>query len=223
MATESLRHTLLGWGLEDLLLHSGLRLVPTSSGIRVSGALAFVAEAPGKERISDEYQIELTVSSGFPVRLPCVRESGGRIPPSFHKLHDGSLCLGSPTRLRLILTESRSIARFVERCVVPYLYSYSYFEKHDSMPFGELKHGEEGIRQDLAALYGTNPENAIRDFVRLTAMRKRLANKHRCPCGSRRRLGRCHHRRVNALRSRLGRPWFRMLRNTLREDLVGPA
>jgi hypothetical protein len=182
--------------------------------------LAFVAEAPGKERVGDEYQIELLVPDGFPERIPSVRETGGRIPTSFHKLHGGALCLGSPTRLRLILTESPSILRFVERCVIPYLYGYSYFERYGILPFGELKHGEEGIREDFASLFGTDRGDSIREFVRLTAMRKRYANKQACPCGSQRRLGRCHHRRVNTLRARLGRHWFRMVRHALREDTV---
>jgi hypothetical protein len=118
--------------------------------------------------------------------------------------------------LRLILSESPSIVRFVERSVIPYLYGYSYFEKHRVMPFGELEHGNEGIRQDLASLFGRNCEDTVDEFVRLAAMRRRHANKKPCPCGSHRRLGRCHHRRVNALRDRLGRHWFGMVRQALR-------
>jgi hypothetical protein len=220
MAPESIRERFVRWRVEDLLIkYSGLRLTSAPRGLlKIAGVLAFVAEGPGKERIDDEYQIELSIPDGFPGRIPSARETGGRIPPSFHKLHEGDLCLGSPTRLRLILTESPSILRFVERCVIPYLYGHSYFERHSVLPFGELKHGEEGIREDLASLFGTDRGENIREFVRLTAMRRRQANKQSCPCGSQRRLGRCHHRRVNTLRRRLGRHWFRRVRHTLRED-----
>ena len=144
-----------------------------------------------------------------------VRETRGRISRAFHKLDDGSLCLGSPTRLRLILAESPSIIRFVERCVIPYLYGHSHFERHGVLPFGELDHGERGIRQDLAAVFGTDQTGRVGEFVSLAAMRKREANKRSCPCGSGRRVGRCHHRRLNALRDRLGRRWFRVLHGTL--------
>jgi hypothetical protein len=54
------------------------------------------------------------------------------------------------------------------------------------------------------------------EFVRLAALRRREANKHPCPCGSGRRLGRCHNRRVNHLRGRLGRSWFRASLASLR-------
>lgn len=202
-----------------LVKYPGLRLAPAPHGwVKVFGSLAFVAEARGKERIGDEYQVHLLISYRFPEHIPSVRETGGRIPSTFHKLDDGALCLGAPTRLRLILAESPSILRFVERCVIPYLYGYSYFERHGVLPSGELKHGEAGIREDFASLFGTDREDTVREFVRLTSMRKRQANKQPCPCGSQLRLGRCHHRRVNILRHRLGRHWFRGTHHGLRED-----
>ena len=42
-------------------------------------------------------------------------------------------------------------------------------------------------------------------FCLLASMLRRRANKRPCPCGSGRRLGRCHNRKVNALRDRVGR------------------
>ena len=125
--------------------------------------------------------------------------------------------------MRLVVAESPSILRFVERCVIPYLYGYSYFEKHGILPFGELKHGEEGIREDLGLLFCTDQKSSIQEFVRLTAMRKRHANKAPCPCDSGRRLGRCHHGLVNRLRHLLGRPWFRLMAHVLREHGVRPS
>lgn len=218
MVPESLRQRFVRWRIDELLAkYSGLRLMPGPPGwVKLAGGLAFGAEGPSKERIDDEYQIELSIPDQFPDQLPAVRETAGRIPPSYHKLDDGALCLGSPTSLRLILTASPSLLRFVERCVIPYLYGRSHFERHGTLPFGELRHGEAGIRQDFASLFGTNCEETIPEFVRLAAMRKRQANKQACPCGSRRRLGRCHHRRVNMLRHRLGRHWFSIVGHNLR-------
>jgi hypothetical protein len=211
--TDSLRQQLERWQMGELLRnYPGLRLSSvTASHVKMRGALLFSAQAPDKEQITDEFQIAIAIPHEFPQEIPSVREIAGRIPGSFHKLNDGSLCLGSPTRLRLALLGSDSIASFVERCVVPYLYGYSYFEKHRTMPFGELTHGTLGLCQDLAPLYGTNHTDAVPQFVRLTSMKKRKANKKPCPCGSQRRLGECHHRRVNALRNRLGRNWFRRI------------
>jgi hypothetical protein len=211
--TDSIRQRLVDWQLNALVTkYPGLRIVPTDEHVKVIGVLAFSAEAPEKERISDEYEIEISIPYTFPKPLAAVRETARRIPWWFHKLNDGSLCLGAPTRLRLLMTDSGSILEFVERCVVPYLYGHSYLEKHGTLPFGELPHGNPGLSEDLASLFGVGDESAVRGFVEVTAMRKRQANKQACPCGSRHRLGRCHNRCVNQLRQHLGRGWFRLLR-----------
>ena len=215
--TESLRRQFEHWRVEDLLCkYPGLQLLPvTASQVIIAGVVAFSAEAPGKERIEDEYEIEIAIPERFPKWIPAVRETRGRIPPNFHKLDDGSLCLGSPTRLLLVLSESASILAFMERCVVPYLYGYSYYMKYHMMPFGELSHRQLGIHEDLAAIFGIEQVEAAREFVRLASMKKRQANKRPCPCGSNRRLGKCHRLRVNDLRSRLGRYWFAALYRNL--------
>jgi hypothetical protein len=134
-----------------------------------------------------------------------------RIPRDFHKLDSGHLCLGSPTRLRLIPAESSSLLSFVERCVIPYLYGYSIVESGGVLPFGELSHGAGGLRGDLASMIGMDDDLVLLGFVRLLGMKKRTANKLPCPCGSGMRLGRCHNRKINTLRDKLGRRWFSSL------------
>jgi hypothetical protein len=214
---DSLRRQFERWGVEELLCkYPGLRLCPVAaSQVIVAGTLTFDAEALGKERIEDEYEIEIAIPERFPKWIPSVRETGGQIPPRFHKLDDGPLCLGSPTRLLLVISESPSILAFVEQCVVPYLYGYSYFVKHRTMPFGELSHRQLGISEDLASIFGIERIEDVRGFVRVASMKKRQANKQPCPCGSNRRLGKCHRLRVNDLRYRLGRYWFAALYRNL--------
>jgi hypothetical protein len=219
---ESIQKRFARWRLENLLVkYSSLRLVPLpGDSVQIVGLLAFEAVGPGKEWIKDEYEIEISVHQAFPRQIPSVKEIGGRISPAFHKLSDGSLCLGSPARLLLVLAESPSLLRFVEHCVIPYLYGHSYFKRNGVMPFGDLAHGARGLREDLMAIFRTNLDNAIPDFLRLGSMKKRIANKESCPCGGGRRLGRCHSRTVNFLRSRLGRYQFRLIQQNLaREDL----
>lgn len=221
MMIERFYERLSRWRTEDLLeKYPGLRLVPSSTHVQVAGDLAFSARGPATEQIADQYAVALVVPLDYPETIPSVWETGGRIPNSFHKMSDGSLCLGSPTRLRLSIVNSPTLRSFVERCLVPYLYGYSYFERHSILPFGELDHGEVGIRQDLASLYGTCETNFVPQFLRLTSFRKRKANKAPCPCGSSLRLGKCHNRQVNRLRDNLGRRWFRMVLLDLRGRLV---
>jgi len=203
--------------IEDVLVrYPGLRLIPSlQSVLKLEGDLAFRAEAPGKEVIADSFRVQILVPADASRKLFSIREMAGRIPPSFHTLDDGTLCLGSPTRLRLLMGGSASVLKFIERCVIPYLYGRAYYERHGELPFGELRHGNAGICDDLELLFGFGDEETVKGFVRASTLRRRIANKTSCPCGSRVRLGRCHHRRVNAARRCLGRPWFRAIRESL--------
>jgi hypothetical protein len=191
---------------ELLTRYPELRLVPSGSmDLRVEGRLRYCANGKKTEVIEDSYDVRIETPETFPEGMALSWETGGRIPPDYHKLTNGALCLGSRVALRLQMGGSPSLLRFVERCLIPYLYGYWYWVKHGAPPFGELAHGELGSLQDLAGLLGVDDLALAARYGRLAATKRRLANKQSCPCGSGRRLGRCHNRRVNALRKRVGR------------------
>lgn len=195
---------------EALAAYPGLRIVPSLNGhLTVRGVLDFRAKARQGEEISDSYIVELRIRSGFPTDLPDVWETGGRVAADYHTLEDGQLCLGAPTEIRRRLKSNPTLLGFINKIVVPYLYGHAYFNKHAEMPFGQLDHGVDGLRQQLAAMFGSHGGDGPEEFLRLTGMKKRDANKQPCPCGSGRRLGRCHNRSVNRQRCRIGRLWFR--------------
>ncbi len=190
--------------------HSGLRILPSRNDDLVfNGSLRFVVNGPENESIEDQYDVEMRAHPGFPSVLPSVRETAGRIPASYHKLPGGKLCLGAPTAVRLALTLSPTLPTFVNRFVIPYLYGYSFYLKNGRMPYGELAHGDDGIRQYLAEMFSADFATRPEEFLRLAGKKRRDANKRPCPCGSDRRLGRCHNRSVNGLRKQIGRHWFR--------------
>lgn len=190
--------------------HPTLRLAPaTDDGLLLRGSLPFRVAGPEGEVIEDAYQLDISIARGFPDTLPLVRETGGRIPADFHKLEGGHLCLGSPTAVRHRLTETPTLPTLLRALVIPYLYGHSFYLKHQRMPYGELPHGNEGIREHLREWFGTRGGVRPEEFLRLASIRRRVANKAPCPCGSGRRLGRCHNRTVNRLRAQLGRLWFR--------------
>jgi hypothetical protein len=210
MILVSARHRLQQWDLDGLLMkYAGLRIAPSPTGaLSLSGPLAFRAIGPMGEVIEDEYTVEITVSSRFPSVPPTVLETDGRIPTDYHKLAGNALCLGAPTALRMRLTITPSLVTFVDEFVVPYLAGYTHFAATGLMLFGELAHGDQGIRDFLAELFHSKSTAESEGFVWLASLVKRRANKYRCPCGSGRRLGKCHNRIVNAHRCHMGRKWF---------------
>jgi len=199
------------WGLTDALIaHPGLRLVPSGGNeLVLAGELRFAATGDDATLIEDSYSLELRIPRSHPSRgLPRAFETGARIPTEYHHLADGSLCLGAPTRLRLIVLRSPSISDFITQAVIPYFYCRSYYERVGRMPFGELAHGNLGLARDLIAMLRMPMGTRVDHLLEACSMRKRNANKRACPCGSGFRLGRCHNREVNRARTQFGRPWF---------------
>lgn len=195
--------------LEVLQRHAGrLRVDQGTNGLVLVGDFEFHAVSEGVE-VSDEYSVRISIPDTFPKETPRVWETAGRIPRTYHTNPDNSLCLGSRFRLRDILLRNPTLPDFFDKCLMPYLYGFSRHETGNSdPPFGELEHGGVGLLDDYATIFGVSNREAARGMVRLLAMKKRLANKRPCPCGSGLRLGKCHNRLLNKLRSLHGRQWF---------------
>lgn len=194
---------------EALVDFPALRLAPGHNGsLRLVGELEFRVQGPEGEPVEDAFAVELSFPEGFPRDLAPAWETGGRIPVNFHKMGDGSLCLGAPTAQRVELSTSPTVPCFIRKLLIPYLFGFSFYALHGKMPYDELAHGDEGICQYIASLFGAPCTSRAKDFLRLASLKKRSANKRPCPCGSGQRLGRCHNRSVNNLRDRFGRAWF---------------
>jgi len=181
----------------------------------LKGRFAFIARHPDIGEVDDAFDLKIDVPRNFPCELPSVFEIGGRIPPSklYHvNQHDYSLCLGSPLRLRLLLSAKPSLVGFAETCLVPYLSGVSYKLKTGrSLPFGELDHGIPGIIADYRVLFSLTTPEQILATLKALGKKKRLGNKLPCPCGCGRRLGRCPFRlRLIPFRALANRPWYRL-------------
>lgn len=207
---------LQGLGVAEFLREQpGLSLRPThGDGLIFVGKFRFAAKGRGAV-IEDEYEIELRVPADFPRDLPVVFETGKRIPLDFHHYPSGELCLGAPLRLITLMPRGSTIVDFAQRCLLPYLFSYSYLIKFMELPFGELEHGTPGLLNDLSRMMGV-PPNVARGLLTIAERQRRKANRSACPCRSGRRLGACHHRIVNQLRELIGRLGCRYLDRLLR-------
>lgn len=195
------------WGLAAALQnHPGLSVVPGSAvEVRLAGELEVHHDGPTGTRIDALYQVEIRVPIGFPRILPMVYETGGQIEPEFHHLRGGALCLGSLIGQRVQLRGKVTLGQFIDNVVIPYLYGHAHWQRVGSMPFGELAHGAKGLEDDVRHLLHLPAAIPVEPLLRLAALRRRLANKRRCPCGGGRRLGMCHHALTNRARINLGR------------------
>lgn len=177
--------------------------------LRIAGDLVRTFRAEGFPDIDGEFALELIVPRGFPAALPLAYERGGRIPRNYHTLSSGALCLSSPLRMAFDLSRSPTLMTVATKYLVPYLYRFSYWEKYGRDPWPELDHGVTGLISDYSQLLGAASPTMCLGFMELLGHRARDANKEPCPCGSGRRVGRCHNRHLNRLRDALPRALYR--------------
>jgi hypothetical protein len=197
-------------GLSEFLRdYPDMALRPVSAGapLIIAGTFSFSANSG---EVVDSYDLEVAIDDAFPAEPPKVTETAGRIPRdgNYHTNPDGTLCLGSPLRIRMMLSESPTLAAFAGRCLVPYLYGVSKaLSRGDPLP--GLDHGGPGMLQDYTKLFQLTTREQVARALRLCGMRPRVANKQWCPCGCGRRLGQCPLRlRLNAVRAAGSRKWF---------------
>jgi hypothetical protein len=200
--------------VEFLHDYPGMGLLPiTGPKILIEGEFQFCAAATDRVQIVDSYRLRVTVPDAFPADLPVVEELGSKIPRkgAFHVNRDGTLCLGSPLRLLLRLSNRPTLPGFASECLVPYLYAVSHkLQFGGALPFSELDHDRPGELRDYMDLFSLARPDQAEQVIRLLAMKKRRANKLPCPCDCGRRLGKCRfNRRIRRFRKLASRSWFR--------------
>ena len=184
------------------------------------GRFTFAARHRVAGEIEDSFELEIEIPTRFPDELPRVTEVGGRIPreaDNHVNRSDGTLCLGSPLRLRLLLAEDPTLTGFAEKCLVPFLFAQAQRPtRSGGFAFGELDHGLPGMLDDYVALFGLKEFQQAVEALRLLGTKKRGANKQPCPCGCRLRLGRCRFNvRLAKFRRVASRSWFRREREEI--------
>jgi hypothetical protein len=197
-------------GLQEFLHdYADMALRPVRAGepLGIAGTFRFSAN---NAEVVDSYELLVAIDDALLEEPPRVFETAGRIPRdgNYHVNPDDTLCLGSPLRVRMMLSESPNLVSFAERCIVPYLYGMSKALARGE-PLPGLAHGGPGMLQDYAEMFGLKTREQVARALRLCGMRPRIANKCRCPCGCGRKLLHCPLRlRLNAARLAASRAWF---------------
>ena len=190
---------LIGQVTEAQSRYPNLRLVAYPSGEwRVRGRVGFSIDHDSKT-VEDSYDLDFMFPSEYPASPPFVFEREGSIPKDCgHFMAAGNLCLGAPVEVRRCFGEHKTLLRFIEGQVVPYLFAYSFKKRYGRLPFGELYHGTNGLIQYYVEFF----ESGVIETMKLL---KCLADDFApplmvCPCGGGDRLEDCHGPNLSALR-----------------------
>jgi len=175
------------------LVHTfpSLKLYEDSPGHWViRGKISFSASFQN-DTITDTFSVMIILPDDYPHSPPNVQETGGRIPADFHQNQDRTLCLGIPIEVRQRFKKEPTLLAFVEKLLIPYLYSYSYFEKYGKLPFGEFAHAGKGIREYYQELFKTDDICIVLELLKIMANGSYRGH-HLCPCNSGKILRKCH-------------------------------
>lgn len=180
---------------EFLLNYPGMSIKPSKTNeLILMGEFDFIARIIDGITIEDCYQLKIIIPSIFPLELPRIIEIGNKIPRDgkHHINPDDSLCLGSPIRLIEKISKEETLSGYINECLIPYLYAVSIKIRFgDDFIFGELAHGTEGIVDDYLDIFNLQTGEQLVKTIKLIKMKKRHANKQKCPCGCGKLLGKC--------------------------------
>ena len=191
--------------------YPGLHIEQCRPGLSVRGKISFSMEHK-THTVEDTFDLELRIPSDYPKKPPSAYETKGRLNGYDHLFPDGRLCLGAPVDVCMRFAKQPTLLSFVEELVVPFLFAFSYKNQYGEMPFGELTHGVEGLLDYYADFFGTPKEVTVYLLMCLAGGYRQPHSL--CPCGSGRKLRKCHGPRLDTLRAYLS---AQAIRDELRE------
>lgn len=173
----------------------------------IDGGLKFI----GKYKIcnqlendifEDYFSLEIFIPNGFPEDIPIVKNTDGRIRANNYKGHvyaNGQLCLEIDTAIATFLQKDSSLLAFLTKYLDTYLCGFLFYRKYKYLPFGEHKHGVEGLLEFYCRLFETTDIKVAYSLLVCLCMGN-LKGHIQCPCQSGKRYRNCHKDKINALR-----------------------
>lgn len=168
--------------------------------VTISGTLAINVEYEKTgEVFEDEFTIKIVIPVDYPRKLPIVYETSGKIPSNFdHVNGDKTLCLAIPFEQRRFFKKQPNLKGFVENLVVPFLFGFCFWAKHGEYPFGEARHGANGIWDFYEKLFQSSDKRQL--LLGLSSIStKGYRGHYPCPCGSGKVIRQCHKEEVARL------------------------
>lgn len=186
-------------------------------GLFMASGTYCLTQGPNPDGHIDEFEIVLGASPDYPAKEPLLYETGGRIPRDidWHMYNSGRCCT-CVWEEWLETTEDTSFGAFLNGPVRDFFISQAHFEHHKEWPFGERKHGFEGLVESVSRILGFRVTRADAVQHLNTLVGGKPKGHWRCVCGSGRRIRDCNPAHISDLRDRLGHENLVRLRDKMR-------
>ena len=155
------------------------------------------------------FSIDLQIPRDYPEGIPRLVVRPEEVPweDDRHVLDNGRACLCVSSEYRLHWPRGSDLTDFLECFVVPYFARQAYYQSHGCWPPGqERSHGATGIVEsfsEILAELGSPGIATIERFLIMLASAGHPKGHDPCPCGSGRKIRKCHRRLVCTLRNRV--------------------
>ena len=138
------------------------------------------------------YTLEIVIPIGSD-QLPYVIDIDRQIRQDYQHYYyqNGMLCLETDSKIRIRFINGFDLVAWMSEFVELYYFSYEYYERYCSFPFGDRSHGPLGVLQAYKDLLIAKDEVETYKLMRFIKNNEYRGH-HLCPCGSERSLRNCH-------------------------------
>jgi hypothetical protein len=174
-------------------------------GLFCARGIYLLGDGPHARGPIAEFEIAVLTDPGYPLAEPILAETGERIPRDIDRhMYQNGACCPCVWEEWLATAENTSFASFMEGPVRNFFLSQLYFEEHGEWPFGERKHGIEGLLESVSRVIGRSLDRpaAIRHLNALTGGEPR--GHWECVCGSGKKIRNCDRAHLINLRDQIG-------------------
>lgn len=191
-----------------------------TDGLFVAEGAYCVTDGPNASGPIEEFEIQLAVDPRYPKTEPALREVAERIPQDIDRhMFGNGFCCTCVWEEWLVTAEDTSFEGFCAGPLRNFFLSQLYFESKGKWPFGERKHGLEGLVEAVSRILGFKVSQA-QAIQHLNAVISPNPKGHwTCVCGSGLRIRDCDPQHLPDLRTRLGHENIKRLKERLRVSM----
>lgn len=186
----------VGKQIEELLINQpGLAINKESNTEFVLEGTITVNGRIKQFNLQKTYHVRLIIPKELS-SLPKAYEIGEAIDKSYeHKYPNGGLCLDTDTAIKLYFANGFDLLEWFNKYVQGYFISYEFYKRFGVYPFGDRRHGFEGILDTYKEIFDVDSDNSVVRIMAHIAV-KEYRGHHDCPCGSGKRIRNCHGKQM---------------------------
>lgn len=142
--------------------------------------------------VNNKYDIRIIIPVDLGFQLPMVYETKDKIDKEYeHKYSDGGLCLETLGVIRLRFIDGFDLTKWFDEFVKPYFITYEYYKRFGVYPFGDRRHGANGIIDAYKEILHAEDDELTKKLMLHIAVNEYRGHSD-CPCGSGNLLRKCH-------------------------------